>query len=125
MVKGRLTKLLEMETINFQKSIDKKRLVYKTNSIVADYIITYIGSLLFITLAGILLATKITLMPFSIVILVFAFIIWMIANLILLNVLVEIKGSGIESNRKEIIKLLNDRFKLNIEDQGQTIIRKC
>ena len=125
MVKGRLTKLLEMETINFQKSIDKKRLVYKTNSIVADYIITYIGSLLFITLAGILLATKITLMPFSIVILVFAFIIWMIANLILLNVLVEIKGSGIESNRKEIIKLINDRFKLNIEDQGQTIIRKC
>ena|ERR1700748_918072 len=114
-----------METINFQKSIDKKRLVYKTNSIVADYIITYIGSLLFITLAGILLATKITLMPFSIVILVFAFIIWMIANLILLNVLVEIKGSGIESNRKEIIKLINDRFKLNIEDQGQTIIRKC
>ena len=109
--------------INFQKSIDKKRLVYKTKSMVADYIITYIGSLFFIVLAGILLATKITVMPLWMLALVVGFIIWMIANATFFNVLIKVDGLDVNSNRSDIIKVLNEFFHLNIEDKGQMIIK--
>jgi hypothetical protein len=109
-------------SINVQKSIEKRRLVYNTRSIIADYVITYIGSLLFITLACILLVTKFTIMPLGVLVIVVGFIIWMIANTILFNVLIKVDGLDIINNRTDIIKVLNNFFRLNIENKEQVVI---
>ena len=109
--------------IDFEKSIDKRRLVYKNRSTVVDYIITYIGSLFFIALASVLLVTKITIMPFWMLVFIVSFIIWMTANASLFNVLLKVDGSDINNNRSDIIKVINEFFHLNIKDKGQMIIK--
>lgn len=110
-------------SINVQKSITKKKLIYKDRGIIVDNVITYTGSLLFITLGFVLLISKFFLMPLIVLILNIAFIAWMIANMLLFNVLIKVKGKDINSNRNDIITALNDYFNLNIENNDQIIIR--
>jgi len=109
-------------SINLQRSIEKRRLIYENRTMIADYIITYIGFLFFIILAGILLVTKITVMPFWVFGFVVGFIIWMIANATLSNFLIKVDGRDVTSNRQDIITVLNDFFHLNIEDSDQIVI---
>ena len=86
-------------------------------------VITYIGTSFFIVLAGILLVTKVSVMPFWVLIFVVAFMLWMIANAILFNTLIKVNGLNITNNRRAIIKILNEFFHLNIEDNSQVIIK--
>jgi hypothetical protein len=111
------------DTINFDKSIKKRRLIYKDRGVIVDYIITYAGSLLFITLGCMLLVSKFSVMPVVILILTVGFIAWMIANVILFNVLIKVNGKDINTNRNDVIKVLNEYFNLNIENNDQVIIR--
>jgi hypothetical protein len=49
---------------------------------------------------------------------------WMLANLLLMDALVKIQGSDINSNRKNILSAINELFNnLEIKDSGQNIIR--
>ncbi len=111
------------ENINFDKSIVKRRLIYKDHGIIADYIITYAGSLLFIILGCLLLISKFWVLPIIILFLTMVFIAWMIANVFLFNVLIRVDGKNISSNRNDIIKVLNEYFNLNIENDDQLIIK--
>jgi len=112
-----------METIiDAKKSINSKRLTYKSGVEKADLLIMLFCSILMIGLALILLISKFNSMPIPVLLLVIGFISWMIANVVLFNTLVKVIGIDINNNRSDIIRVLNEHFTLNLSDNNQTII---
>jgi hypothetical protein len=115
--------------INYQKSIAKERLIYKTNT---SLIFTYLfsGFNAFVILAVLTMPvfvgfsdTLTWLQPFYIIFII-VFYCWAIANVVLLNSFVKIKGIHPEDNRKDIIEALSKYFVLeNLDGTSAGIIR--
>jgi hypothetical protein len=118
--------------IDYIKSIQKQRLIYKVNlRIVWSYIFCYLSAIaLFIMIVAILgelflpkpdgaLDAPILILFFSLIVLI-----WMITNLILLNKMIKIYGIEIEVNKKDIITALSQYYKLNnLDTTDNNIIR--
>ncbi|MEO6851733.1 MAG: hypothetical protein ABI203_10260 [Mucilaginibacter sp.] len=102
--------------INFEKSIKTNRLVFKlTFGTIFDYFLSYFSSIFLIVLAGLFIPMMINglknefALTLAIICCVIV-IVWMIANLILMNNLVVIDGSNLISNKKRILKSLDALF---------------
>jgi len=113
-----------VSSINFSKSIQKKRVIYKpTVGIVYDYLITYSLNALLIVLPTLILLARIKIGPLLFFILDSAFITWATLNMFFLRALIEIKGKDVDFNRTLIISILEDYFQdLKIDNKEQLII---
>ena len=115
--------------IDFQKSIAKERMVYKTtSSLLFTYAISTFNALIVIAIVTMpafvkLPATLTTLRPYYIIF-IFIFYCWAITNAVLLNAFVKIKGFNPENNQKDIIEALSKYFKLeNLDNTKPNVIR--
>jgi hypothetical protein len=118
--------------INYDKSIQKQKLVYKLNSrVVLSYIICYVAALaLYVMILGLfgefvegksidpIYLTPLVLLV-SIIYLPFA-----ITNLLLLNSTIMIIGKGNEANKKDIVTILSKYYKLDNLDSSQDNITR-
>jgi len=113
-----------METyypVNYNKSIQKQRLIYILSTrIIWSYIICYISAAVaFVMLLGIFVnyfayqPTDPSYYPAIIPLLGLIALCWMIANLVLMNAFVKVDGKDKEANRKNMIAILHQYYKLN------------
>ena len=116
---------MPVPSVDFNKSIERKKLIYiEGKSFIFDRLFTwFIGLTVIAVIIGILLnngfENAIPLMGITA-----AITIWMLANLLLMDVLVKVPGNDINSNRKNILSSFNEAFDdLEIKDSGENIIR--
>jgi hypothetical protein len=95
-------------TVNVDKSIKHKRLIYKVAvGIFLDYFFTYLGGSILVICCFAPNFTDKNHAPLIFVVISCTIAIWMIANLILLNALVKFDGKDLTTNRKDINSVLN------------------
>lgn len=115
--------------INYQKSIAKERLIYKTTAgLVFTYLYSGFNALIILAVVTMPAFVKFSdtltwLRPFYFVFII-AFYFWAIINIILLNAFVKVMGTNLEDNRKDIIDALSKYFSLeNLDEKSDGIIR--
>jgi len=118
--------------INYDKSIQKQRLVYKLNMrLVWSYIVCYFAALaLYFMILGLLgefvegkSIDALYLLPLILLVSII-YLPFMITNLVLLNSTIIIIGKGNESNKTDIVTILNQYYKPdNLDSSQDGIIR--
>ena len=110
--------------VDYQKSIEKQRLVYKRSSdSTFEYVLFY---LVMITVLGSSLAgvfIPVVLGDFTVIYIipiVLLFDAWFVANAILLNAFIKIKGNQTKDHKKDIIKAIGESLELENLDQPET-----
>jgi hypothetical protein len=115
-------------TVDFDKSVKKRRLVYKTSGfLVFGYIMCVFVALMAmccITGPAIFKISNISQISIYYIIFFVVFDVWMIANIIFLKSLVRVEGIQKNLNRKDMIILLSHTFDLrNLDTSDENIIR--
>jgi hypothetical protein len=99
---------MSIASVNIDKSIQRKRLIYKmTVWVFLDYFFTYLGGSILVICCLAPNFTGKNPTPLIIVIASCSGAIWMIANLVSLSALVKLEGKDIDTNRKDINSVLN------------------
>jgi hypothetical protein len=114
--------------IDYNKSIKKKRLVYKTGySIVFEYIwywLIILFSAGVVTLPAIVKPANVSHISIYYILFCIVFDFWLMLNVFFLNAFVEIQGQQKDLNKEDIINTLSEFYNLkNLNTSGNKIIR--
>lgn len=102
-----------LPSINYEKSIEKQRLVYnKTGSYLLNIVFIYVNAALYILIGTVPLLALIagSNIPVWLVFCSLIFVTWMLANIAAKDVFIKIEGKGNKENRESILKALNSFY---------------
>jgi hypothetical protein len=105
---------MSSRSVNLEKSIRRKRLVYNLNaSLIFEMFFTYLTGLMLtgvITIPAIVKPSNISSVSIWYILFCIVFDGWIISNLILMNAMVKIEGKDSKENRLEIDIILNAEY---------------
>ena len=115
---------MSIPAVDFAQSIQKQRLNYKAGGFGVNLFFSWFLALTIIFCGCIPFIDKHmhpTILSTCITVVI---IIWMIANLVLMNALLKVPGTDIDNNRKNMVAAFNEVYDdLKMNDEGQVIIR--
>jgi len=109
--------------IDYQKSIAKKKLVYRAGrDLTFEYVCFYGAAFAIIGACSAAVIIGYYAMPFYCVIIALVAILWFVLNTLLLNafVSISIEGTDINDNKKKLLKILPHFFDLDNLDESET-----